>query len=715
MVSDIKVDFTVIKAVLFKVIDENVALFSYDKEEILQVLYKHYEPKNNIDVAHLERYTKIFADYFGEQCRNIAKYHSDNVNTHNKQQIVVMENNGKLFKSGIFNTIKKHLYLEKRLLNANNQTAISIITILSNHLGNSYYFETKDEDLEKLFYYALLLYLSEGNCSELKDAEIIGVVKSMNCLLELHNLKFEIKQGDICLDNDSINFLQFKIEDSIKHIGGIAFLKFLFENEISSKYNKLTDRFLLQRDMKSLVMNVKNIRVPYNYLIQLAVKHLDKCKCPLLTELGLYSKYKEVINLSSNYLNVLDLQPYSTFKNMVWSYENIPVKLCQNILFEKMFTPVQYRPDFVIRFIKNVYEPFFDDSKCIGYTFSEYLKFCEVILDENRICVEYTFEELKKETRIKHTVLKAILDDVSIPYNEVNADYNHFLAKTNYRLKPLVKLQNNKYFLFSKHYNGFAFCEVLYQKLSPYYIGKFNRLKGEHLETMVKNLFKEKGFCFHSGTYHVNNSQNLECDLILEDDKRIIFIEIKNQPLLDGFELGDDVETLHYLGEGMIKAQKQCFRHIKHLKSNKRLVINEENGTKYELTAKGRQMICISICSQEYLFLSNKSFSEPFLESLLVATYHATDPSREARLNNINALRDELEQLVIDIYGTGNVRSKKAFFNTLFRSVQQIFTILTVSQTLDDFIYYLTQPISIDDGSGDVYHQLLTSMEIKRW
>lgn len=53
------------------------------------------------------------------------------------------------------------------------------------------------------------------------------------------------------------------------------------------------------------------------------------------------------------------------------------------------------------------------------------------------------------------------------------------------------------------------------------------------------------------------------------------------------------------------------------------------------------------------------------------------------------------------------------FFYTLFRSAQQIFTILTVSKTLDDFIYYLTQPIRIDDGSGDVYHQLLTIMEMK--
>ena len=127
-----------LKSVLFKVIDENVALFSYYKEKVLQILYKHYHPKDNIDITHLEQYTKLFANYFDAKCKNIAKHCSDNVNTHNKQEITTMENNGKLFKSGIFNTIKRHLYLEKRLLNANNQIAISIITTLSNHLGNLY-------------------------------------------------------------------------------------------------------------------------------------------------------------------------------------------------------------------------------------------------------------------------------------------------------------------------------------------------------------------------------------------------------------------------------------------------------------------------------------------------------------------------------------------------------------------------------------------------
>lgn len=713
MVTDIKVDFTLLKTVLFKVIEEKKGLFSSDENVVFQTLYDQYEHKSGIDVNNLSCYKNIFADYFANICKSIAKYRSDGSINYATKQIHEAEKAGELFRSDVFNALKRQLFLEMKLLNEEHQIAISIITKLAFYMGNSYYFEAKCEILESLFSNAIMLYLSNSICNEPNGEEAKSIITSMKRLLNLHNLKFDIIYGDIYFNDDSEKIIQSKIESLIKNIGGINFLKFLFSHEICPKYNNLIDRFLIHRNKHQVGLNIEKLRVPYNYLIQLAAKHIQDKEVLLLTKNGQKEKYIEAIRISEDYLNVLNLQSYSILGDMVWDYKTIPKKLCQNIYFEKMFTPIQYNPHFVIRFLNEIYFPFFKNAKNIGYTSNEYLKLCEVILKEKRVCVTYTLAELKKSTKLKQTTLKNILDDVSIQYDKVNMEYSNFLAKTNYRLKPLINLKDNTYFLFSAHFNGFAFCEVLYHKLKSYYQGDFNKLKGEYLENLVKHLFNEKGFCFHSGKYVNDIGITFECDMILENEKQIVFIEIKNQPLLDGFESGDDVETLYYLGKGMIKAQKQCYNHIKHLKSKQKLIINEEDGTKYELTEKDRQIICISVCSQEYLFLSNKSFSEPFLQSLLVATYHATDPNKEKRLNDFNALRDELEQLVIDIYGTENIRSNKAFFNTLFRSAQQIFTILTVSKTLDDFIYYLTQPIHFNDGSGDVYHQLLTSMEMK--
>ena len=77
----------------------------------------------------------------------------------------------------------------------------------------------------------------------------------------------------------------------------------------------------------------------------------------------------------------------------------------------------------------------------------------------------------------------------------------------------------------------------------------------------------------------------------------------------------------------------------------------------------------------------------------------------------MNFLRNDLETLVQDIYG--QIDLHHAFFDTLFRSAQQIFVILKASKNLDEFIQYLTEPIYVSDGSGDVYHQLLLSIKMK--
>lgn len=393
-------------------------------------------------------------------------------------------------------------------------------------------------------------------------------------------------------------------------------------------------------------------------------------------------------------------------------FKDIPTKLGQNILFEKMFTPIQYNSEFTMHFIKEVYMPLFNESINLEYSQTEYINFCEFILKEKGFCVIYSFEDIRKATKIKRSSLEHILNDASYMYSNVNTDFSNILSETNYRFRPLVKLANNKYFLFSSYFNGFSLGDILYEKLRPQYPGNFNRLKGQNVENMVKSILSKKGYVFHSGKYSVDSKTEYECDMILENDKKIVFLEIKNQPLPDTFEQGDDVETLRALGEGMIKAQRQCYRHQYYLKKWGQIALKNDGEPQYILKHNDRQIICISVSSQEYLFLTNKMFSEKFLESLLVATYHATDTSKDHRLDNLNALRNDFEKLIVDTDGTINVR--EAFYNTLFRSAQQIHSILSISDSFDDFIHHLTQPIYVADGSGDVYGQLLNSIKMSK-
>ncbi|MGN0502961.1 MAG: hypothetical protein ACI4HN_08550 [Ruminococcus sp.] len=718
MISDIKVDFSDLKSILINVVQHNKSLIESDENLILKELYKNYHPKSMIDGNELSRYKTHFNDFYAERCKKLSKYRSDDNENFNRTDVNSLENDGKLFSSGIFVSLIKHLRMEQALLGEDNQIAICILESLHAHLGNIYYYAVDNNILEPLFESAVLLYLSDTNCWNMKDIETLEIIKSMKRLLNTYRIDYEIKNGEIFLSDKTDKIIQSSLGNLIAMLGGVDFFKELFVRNIMPKYNSIIDRFLIHRNKQQFTVIINELRVPFNYLIHIGIKYINVKKSILLTETGVENAFYSVIQNSSDYLNVLNLQSYSIFSDMIYDFKTIPLHLSKNIAFEKMFTPVQYRPDFVCEFLRKVYAPLFENIDGLEYSFNDYMQFCQTILDDKRICVIYTFDELKRKTSIKKKALKSILLDVSFNYNDVNCMFDSFLSKTNYNEKPLVKLEDNTYFLLSAYFNGFAFCEVIYHKLKSLYPTNIDRDKRFKIEDMIKSFLDNKKYPYHCGNYRINKSQRNECDLVIENNKQIVFLEIKNRPLPETFEQGDDVSTLRCLAEGMIKAQIQCLKHEYYLKKNGNIIlendIDEDKPVTYQLNWNKRRVICISICAQEYLFLTNKGFSEKLLESLLVSTYHANDENKESELYKLNMMSNKLKDIVNKMYKS-DINIKQVFFNTLFRSAQQLFTILSVSNSLDEFIHYLTEPIYIMDGSDDVYCQLLGSIKMIKY
>lgn len=714
MISDIKVDLSVLKRSLISVIDQRRSLIASDENTILQELYDNYLPKSDIDGNKLCRCKKRFADFYAERCRKLSEYCSADNKNFDRANVSISENDGRVFSSGVFVSLIKHLRIEQALRGADDQTAIYILECLHAHLGNVYYFSVDDNVLKALFENAILLYLSDKGCWDKKDIETQEIIRSMNRLINAYSIDYEIINGEIVLNDETDKAIQSKLGRLAAMFGGVDFLRRLFVGNIVPKFENKIDRFLIQRNKQQFPMKIDKLRVPLNYLIHIGIRHINTERSVLLTDNGAESLFGRIIQDSSDYLNVLNLQSYSVFEDLFCDFETIPLYLSKNIAFEKMFTPSQYRPDFVRSFLIKVYAPLFKNVACSDYTFDEYMKLCQTVLDDRRICVTYTFDELRRKTNIKEKALRRILSDVSLDYKEVNCGFDSFLAKTNYNERPLVRLEDNSYFLLSAYFNGFAFCEVIYHKLKPLYPLNIDRDKGYRTEDMIKSFFDFKKIPYHCGKYRIDKSNTNECDLFIETDKQIVFFEIKSRPLPETFEQGDDVKTLRCLAEGMIKAQIQCLKHEYCLKKNGKIIIEDVGGKgrpgTYRLNWNNRRIICISVCAQEYLFLTNNVFSEKLLESLLVSSYHANDKSRENELYKLNRLSDELKNTVNEMCRS-DINTDRIFFDTLFRSAQQIYTILSVSNSPDEFINYLTEPIYIVDGSDDVYCQLLGSIK----
>lgn len=80
---------------------------------------------------------------------------------------------------------------------------------------------------------------------------------------------------------------------------------------------------------------------------------------------------------------------------------------------------------------------------------------------------------------------------------------------------------------------------------------------------------------------------------------------------------------------------------------------------------------------------------------------------------NPNKMSNELKNIVNEMFKS-DMNLNQVFFDTLFRSTQQLHAILSVINSLDEFIHYLTELIYIMDGSNDVYCQLLKSIKMTK-
>ena len=64
MISDVKVDLSVMKAILLGIIEQYKYLLFDNEENLLKVLIKEYEPTDTNDVTRIKAYRMIFSDFY---------------------------------------------------------------------------------------------------------------------------------------------------------------------------------------------------------------------------------------------------------------------------------------------------------------------------------------------------------------------------------------------------------------------------------------------------------------------------------------------------------------------------------------------------------------------------------------------------------------------------------------------------------------------------
>ena len=624
---------------------------------------------------------------------------------------------GTWFQSVDFRRIIVHMQLEEAINNRDMQLELDILGHVLAYLPNGTYFKMGDlpQVIESIGYLYGASKKSGKSYATKMSEETAVLIESTRNLINAGFL-FQIVNGEPEFEQDSEQCLVAELERRIKELGGMYVIRQLFDREIRARYHEKLGRYLIYRNKISMgeKRHIK-VRIPYQYLLQLSLKFLKTES--IFTNAYKERRYQELIRMAQDYLEVLQLQGYMTWEDVFVDLEDFPYRLAKNLCFEKLCIPRQYHPEFVRLLLQNMLEPFYGTGrdKMRVYSFHNYLEFAIYVMDAAKGPRIFKRQELSERLGISTYKLEQILLDTALDADMVNQDFVYYLDETNSWRKPLVRLDADTYFCLDGRMAGYGFYEVMFQILFAKYGTKFSRKQGEYLEQLVYQMFREKRFPYITGQYYKDGDlAERDCDMILEGKERVMFVEIKKCPLPGSYEKADDVSVLSVLGDGMLYAQEQILWHRIRLKEKGLIALYDKLGNHIQDYIPGRKpVMAMSICMPEYDFLTDRMMTENFLESVLRVTYHAKDQTKEKNLDRLNKRIENIQLVAARLFDGMKYTTRDVFYNSLFRSLQQVWTMLRVCDTLDVFLDMCATQLVMITGAGDVYVDIWNALQLK--
>ncbi len=618
--------------------------------------------------------------------------------TISETQLLRMEGNGEIVGSHIFSRIARYYYLQEKTTERDYSKERILCNTIHAYLGNGYYFLPKGEIVRKVFELGTKLWVIQ-EYDFIHNDYLEEIVKAIG-IIQSYGIDVTILYGSVDC-NEKINNEIFELlEKKVISIGGLALLIYLGERYFFDNYIPQIDRYMVTREVEN------KQSIPIQILLTLAIKHLT------INDKNYHKKYgqcNEIVALAQAWYDILDIEGESGMEYAMCKPSNYPLELFNQMLVDKFCVPKQYNKKYILSSLDHMIKPLF--LKCDKkYSYSDYRKVANYLMNQPCFICVIDVEQMKKQLDVANYKIDLILDDISILSRFVNSDYTKIDSPCNHYKWPLIQFPMNRYVYIDYHICGFGFYNVVYEMIKEK-DSLIDREQGEFVEKMLKDELEKKRYSFLSGKYSALDKRKLngsECDLVFQD-KNTFFVELKKTPITSELENIDDVTLLQQLAKGMVKAQKQCYSHELYLKLNGSICLYDKGREHILLpTSEQDSYFKISVCHQEYSFLTSKNFCTSLLETILLGKFEVKDQGRQGDLDELNKLGAKIMKIISRNKGKKQILIRDEVFYSLFCSLQQILTALWNSEDERDFLGMIKEWIYCQDKSLDSYLQIVT-------
>jgi hypothetical protein len=522
--------------------------------------------------------------------------------------------------------------------------------------------------------------------------------------LQLQERGFKVvnDNGHLRVEPSSETRLITRLEELTKAVGGINVAGNIFAT-INPTYDVQQERFHLVRRVSSVPGGVQP-NVPFGYLLQLAVKH----PMPPPRRHGIEASWQELVELAVAYAAIFDVQPYNQFELAFKDYWSIVPFLQELALYDSLFAMPQIRPHDAIKIADGLLE-WLDVNKEQdgGWSIAEALTVAGQIVNlaaKSRGPVPIELGQLVGPCKpIPAKTIGRILERVfSHPLPGANQQFAkpYEPPGPDFSFKPLLKAGEKRYWLVNSSACAPGFIEALFTPLRKTNKGFDDRI-GLEIEDFLREKLEACGVNVSSGKYV--DGKEWECDLVVESERTIFFLEIKKKPLTRRARAGADIDVLLDLAGSLLDAQLQAGGHEIRIKKKGYLDLVDRAGQTTRVSLNGRQVERIAVSLFDFGSFQDRILLKLFLENTLGIKYGTHDPARQKKFDDLNDKVVELRDQHKELTNSEPEAAGQPFFHCWFLSVPQLLVLCDSAKSNDDFRAALWKTRHVWTGTMDFY------------
>lgn len=523
---------------------------------------------------------------------------------------------------------------------------------------------------------------------EISKAGIFFKNSGYNLVQNVHGLQ---------LDTDSCTQWISKVKDNIKKLGGKEVIHHIFKF-LNKYYDKNLSRYRLYRRTGGILDPVIPAD-PFGYILNLAIQYIYKEDQNAFD----VNEMQKLCIECKHFATLKGVQPYNMIDDTFYDSSNFIEGLVTSITYDSIYTfqQIDYRH---IPFILTELFSWIDKSKFeekFNFSIEQYISVTEALFK-----LKYDFSNwfTSKEIQVgfSNDRLEKILLCMSHENNLINNgfDFPEDYSKVNFYNKPLVKF-DHYYYLADKNWcavsfiNCFAYmCSTIYKKEENFW-----GTLGFETETVIKRKLDSKNIDYKHGEYDINGIQG-QCDLVIEDERRIVFIEVKNKNLTLDARSGNDIKIITDLLYSIVSEMEQAGRHkVRLLREGK--IDFKNNDT--NIIHNDRDIERVGITFDDYGFIQSKMSVLELLKNISISRLYFYGDIDIKSQNKLNQIIEDFQKNIQELLSIDPEYEKGYLMDCSFFSLPMLLMMIEDSNSTKAFIDNLLLLKFVSFPSKDFY------------